>query len=91
MRSISVYNTVKSTLLSEIRTTVSPATLVPHFDADTKLLFLTGKVECILNIDLSTLSPFDLREIATFLLMSMWRLSHRTCLKSLLSIVVLIK
>lgn len=44
MRTITLYDTSNSSLLSEIKTNVSPAILIPYFDVDTKLLFLTGKV-----------------------------------------------
>ena len=44
MRTITLFDVSGNKRLSEIRTNVSPATLIPYFDVDTKLLFLTGKV-----------------------------------------------
>jgi hypothetical protein len=46
MRTVTLHDVDANTLLAEIKTNVSPATLIPHFDVDTKLLFLTGKVMC---------------------------------------------
>ena len=44
-RTVSLYVTSDLTRhLSTVSTNVSPATLVPHYDPDTHLLFLSGKV-----------------------------------------------
>lgn len=51
MRIIALYNVCDlDAPLSEISTSISPATLVPHFDFDTKLLFLSGKVKDSLTL-----------------------------------------
>lgn len=45
MRTLSVYNTQDlKQPLSVVGTNISPATLMPFYDPDTHLLFLTGKV-----------------------------------------------
>ena len=48
--------------LSTVSTNVSPATLVPHYDPDTHLLFLTGKVTpCTLTVH----ATFDLSPLTS--------------------------
>ena len=46
VRTLGVYviDGAKVTLKSEISTTTSPATLIPHFDPDTNLVYVSGKV-----------------------------------------------
>ncbi len=44
MRTITLFSTKDMIALSEVAISISPSTLIPHFDVDTKLLFLTGKV-----------------------------------------------
>lgn len=46
MRSLGVYFVDKTsiTIKSEVTANISPATLVPYFDPDTRLVFLSGKV-----------------------------------------------
>ena len=39
-----MYSSNTSSRLSEIVLSVAPSTLIPFFDVDTNLLFLTGKV-----------------------------------------------
>lgn len=56
MRTINLYNIDTCSPLSEIATSVTPATLIPYFDTDTKLLFLTGKVDGVGTV-LSFISP----------------------------------
>ncbi len=70
MRTISLYDTASSSVLSEISTTVSPATLIPHYDVDTKLLFLTGKVIYTVVI-IQLIMLLFLRVTIAFLLVSM--------------------
>jgi len=46
VRTVFLFNTSDlSTPISEISTNISPATLFPFYDQDTKLLYLTGKVQ----------------------------------------------
>lgn len=45
VRTVTLYNTSNlGSAIAEVSTNISPATLVPFYDRDTKLLFLTGKV-----------------------------------------------
>lgn len=44
MRTVNLFDIGTSSPLSEVTINISPATLVPYFDVDTKLLFLSGKV-----------------------------------------------
>lgn len=69
LRTITLYDTNTSSPLSEIKTNVSPATLIPFFDVDTKLLFLTGKV--ISQHHYIMFQQFVCREMSTFLHMNM--------------------
>ena len=43
-RQVMVYRTEDLTLLNSVTLDVSPAILLPHYDADSNTLFLTGKV-----------------------------------------------
>lgn len=49
MRTLGVYSVNKDriTIKSEVTANISPATLVPYFDSDTRLVFLSGKVTSI--------------------------------------------
>ena len=50
-RTISLYVTSDlTTHLATVSTSVSPATLVPHYDPDTHLLFLSGKVSLVYHL-----------------------------------------
>ena len=46
MRSLGVYSIDGNciTIKSEVTANISPATLVPYFDPDTRLVYLSGKV-----------------------------------------------
>ena len=47
MRTLGVYSVKDGTInvKADISTNISPATLMPYFDPDTKLLFVSGKVD----------------------------------------------
>ena len=87
-RTISLYLTTDLThAMSVISTNVSPATLIPHYDPDTHLLFLTGKVRPYpLQYYLLTRSPLlffsapIVREIILSLYLSMWKIRSHICL-----------
>ena len=73
--------------MSVISTNVSPATLIPHYDPDTHLLFLTGKVRPYpLQYYLLTCYPLlffsapIIREIILSLPLSMWKIRSHICL-----------
>lgn len=71
MRTVTLYDVNTQSPLSEITVNISPATLIPFFDVDTKLLFLTGKVILVISTFCSFVDITLYREMAAFLPMSM--------------------
>lgn len=52
LRTVNLYNVGTGSHLSEISTSIAPATLIPYYDCDTKLLFLSGKVWLSSNVNI---------------------------------------
>ena len=90
VRSLGVYSVNKTsiTIKSEVAANISPATLVPYFDPDTRLVFLSGKVSPALFPFLPSIDMLVCRGTRMCWPMSMCQQRAPICLKLLHLLVV---